>query len=213
MGRRVSPLLHRDDPDNEPLVGHVKVTRGHWLDIARDVLVHHGMAKMKILTLSEKLPASRSGFHWYFENRANCLMLCCRNGPRATKRRLWPIANGLPPTSLRHAATSFGAVWTGPCLMRGRISPSGNACAGMMDFAPACMLQTPCGWTRFSRCLNDLNMIRLRRTPVRASFILCSLAIMRLRCASPWMCVWRGFRHISQALQGGASTRRRSPNF
>ena len=27
------PVLHRDDPDKEPLVGHIKVTREDWLNV------------------------------------------------------------------------------------------------------------------------------------------------------------------------------------
>jgi AcrR family transcriptional regulator len=73
MNRRAAPLLHRDDPDREPLVGHIKVTRNDWLNIARDVLVHHGVAEVKILTLSDRLQVSRSSFYWYFENRADLL--------------------------------------------------------------------------------------------------------------------------------------------
>ncbi|WP_299624373.1 TetR/AcrR family transcriptional regulator [uncultured Tateyamaria sp.] len=70
---RPAPLLHRDDPDKSPLVGHVKVTREDWLNIARDVLVHHGVAEVKILTLSDRLQVSRSSFYWYFQNRADLL--------------------------------------------------------------------------------------------------------------------------------------------
>ena len=73
MGRRAAPLLHRDDPDKAPLVGHVKVTRDDWLNIARDVLVHHGVAEVKVLTLSARLHVSRSSFYWYFQNRADLL--------------------------------------------------------------------------------------------------------------------------------------------
>lgn len=54
-------------------MGHVKVTRDDWLNIARDVLVHHGVAEVKILTLSARLQVSRSSFYWYFENRADLL--------------------------------------------------------------------------------------------------------------------------------------------
>lgn len=54
-------------------MGHVKVTRDDWLNIARDVLVHHGVAEVKILTLSTRLQVSRSSFYWYFENRADLL--------------------------------------------------------------------------------------------------------------------------------------------
>mmetsp|Transcript_23933 Transcript_23933/g.43599 ORF Transcript_23933/g.43599 Transcript_23933/m.43599 type:complete len:223 (+) Transcript_23933:884-1552(+) len=71
---RPNPVLHRDDPDKSPLVGHVKVTREDWLNIARDVLVHHGVAEVKILTLSERLKVSRSSFYWYFQNRGDLLV-------------------------------------------------------------------------------------------------------------------------------------------
>ncbi len=34
MNRRVSPLLHRNDPEKAPLSGHVKVTRDGKLQIS-----------------------------------------------------------------------------------------------------------------------------------------------------------------------------------
>lgn len=73
MATRATPLLHRDDPDKEPLVGHVKVTRDDWLNAARDVLVTEGAASVKILPLSNRLGVSRSSFYWYFENRKDLL--------------------------------------------------------------------------------------------------------------------------------------------
>lgn len=73
MAARKGPVLHRDNPDKDPLTGHIKVTRDDWLNIARDMLVHHGVAEVKILTLSERLGVSRSSFYWYFENRADLL--------------------------------------------------------------------------------------------------------------------------------------------
>ncbi|MEM7214493.1 MAG: TetR/AcrR family transcriptional regulator [Pseudomonadota bacterium] len=70
---RTAPLLHRDDPEKDPLVGHVKVTRQDWLNMARDVLVTEGVAEVKILALSERMGVSRSSFYWYFENRSDLL--------------------------------------------------------------------------------------------------------------------------------------------
>ena len=70
---RSVPLLDRDNPKKDPLVGHVKVTRDDWLNIARDVLVSDGVAEVKILTLADRLQVSRSSFYWYFENRADLL--------------------------------------------------------------------------------------------------------------------------------------------
>lgn len=73
MATRTTPVLHRDDPDKAPLVGHVKVTRDDWLNAARDVLVTEGAASVKILPLSNRLGVSRSSFYWYFENRNDLL--------------------------------------------------------------------------------------------------------------------------------------------
>jgi len=71
MANRSSPVLHRDDPDKDPLVGHIKVTRQDWLNMARDVLVNEGIAEVKILGLANRMGVSRSSFYWYFEDRAD----------------------------------------------------------------------------------------------------------------------------------------------
>jgi AcrR family transcriptional regulator len=73
MTARVSPLLHRDDPDKDPLVGHVKVTREDWLNVARDVLVSDGVAEVKVLALGTRLEVSRSSFYGYFKSRKHLL--------------------------------------------------------------------------------------------------------------------------------------------
>lgn len=70
---RSNPVLHRDDPSKDPLIGHVKVTRQDWLNIARDVLVHKGVAEVKILGLANRLAVSRSSFYWYFSDRSDLL--------------------------------------------------------------------------------------------------------------------------------------------
>ena len=54
----------------EALTGHIKVTRGDWLRVARDLLVQDGIAGVKVLTLSERLGVSRSSFYWYFKTQA-----------------------------------------------------------------------------------------------------------------------------------------------
>ena len=73
MNKRIQPILNRDDPAKDPLVGNVKVTREDWLNLARNVLVHEGVGELKILSLSERINVSRSSFYWYFENRADLL--------------------------------------------------------------------------------------------------------------------------------------------
>ncbi|MEM0935975.1 MAG: TetR/AcrR family transcriptional regulator [Pseudomonadota bacterium] len=73
MPDRPPPVLHRDDPDRAPLVGHAKVTREDWLNVARDVLVKDGVAEVKILALADRMDVSRSSFYWYFKDRADLL--------------------------------------------------------------------------------------------------------------------------------------------
>ena len=73
MTSRATPLLHRDDPNKDPLVGHVKVTRADWLNMARDVLVTEGVGEVKVLGLAKRMGVSRSSFYWYFKDRADLL--------------------------------------------------------------------------------------------------------------------------------------------
>ena len=65
---RAAPILHRDDPDKPPLSGATKVTREDWLAQARDLLVHDGVAEVKIARIGQNLDVSRSSFYWYFKN-------------------------------------------------------------------------------------------------------------------------------------------------
>lgn len=73
MAKRAAPVLHRDNPDKEPLSGHVKVTPEDWLNVARDLLVSEGVAGVKVLAIGERLGVSRSSFYWYFKSRKHLL--------------------------------------------------------------------------------------------------------------------------------------------
>lgn len=73
MSAHVRPILHRDDPEKEPLVGNIKVTRADWVNVAMDVLVSDGVEQVKVLGLSERLGVSRSSFYWYFKSRQDLL--------------------------------------------------------------------------------------------------------------------------------------------
>ena len=68
-----TPLLHRDDPDREPLTGNIKVTREDWLNVALDVLISDGVEMVKVLPLGERPGVSRSSFYWYFKSRQDLL--------------------------------------------------------------------------------------------------------------------------------------------
>lgn len=70
---KVTPLLHRDDPEKDPLVGNVKVTREDWINVAMDVLISEGVDEVKVKPLGERLGVSRSSFYWYFKSRQHLL--------------------------------------------------------------------------------------------------------------------------------------------
>ena len=67
------PVLHRDDPEAEPLIGNIKVTRDDWLNVAMDVLISDGVEQVKVLSLAERMAVSRSSFYWYFKSRQDLL--------------------------------------------------------------------------------------------------------------------------------------------
>ena len=73
MSKAPALLLHRDDPDKPPLVGHVKVTREDWLNVARDILISEGVGQVKVLGIAERLDVSRPSFYWYFKSRKDLL--------------------------------------------------------------------------------------------------------------------------------------------
>jgi len=69
----ITSILHRDNPEKEPLVGNIKVTREDWLNVALDMLISDGVEKVKVLSLAERLDVSRSSFYWYFKSRQELL--------------------------------------------------------------------------------------------------------------------------------------------
>lgn len=95
MTTRTAPVLHRNDPDKEPLTGHIKVTREDWLNVARDTLVNDGVAEVKVLALAERLEVSRSSFYWYFKNRKDLLAALLEDWEARNTRSI--VTNALRP--------------------------------------------------------------------------------------------------------------------
>ena len=100
------PILHRNDPEREPLGGHVKVTREDWLNMARDTLVRDGVGQIKILTLADRMQVSRSSFYWYFKNRDDLLRALLDEWET---RNTASIANqcALPASGISQAVCNF----------------------------------------------------------------------------------------------------------
>lgn len=103
---RPDPILHRDDPEKDPLVGHVKVTRQDWLNLARDVLVNEGVADVKVLALSTRLGVSRSSFYWYFGNRNDLLGALLDEWEARNTAQIVASCQDPAPT-ISHAACAF----------------------------------------------------------------------------------------------------------
>ncbi|MFW8594247.1 TetR/AcrR family transcriptional regulator [Cribrihabitans neustonicus] len=97
------PVLHRDNPEAEPLVGNVKVTREDWLNVAMDVLISDGVERVKVLALAERMQVSRSSFYWYFKSRQDLLDALLKS---------WEQTNtaGMVAQAEAPAATITGAV-------------------------------------------------------------------------------------------------------
>jgi AcrR family transcriptional regulator len=69
----MAPPVKTDMPASEPQAAHVKATREDWLTAAKEVLIRHGAADVKVLSLGKKLGVSRSSFYWYFKDRKDLL--------------------------------------------------------------------------------------------------------------------------------------------
>lgn len=115
MSKRELPILHRDDPEKEPLVGHVKVTRDDWLNVARDVLVSDGMAEVKVLALGQRLNVSRSSFYWYFKSRKHLLEALLDDWEARNTRNIVAQCE-LPADSIGEAVGNFFKCFLNPDL-------------------------------------------------------------------------------------------------
>ncbi len=51
----------------------VTTSKDDWFQIALETLIAEGVERVKVLTLTEKLGASRSSFYWFFKNRDELL--------------------------------------------------------------------------------------------------------------------------------------------
>ena len=115
MTGRVTPLLHRDDPDKDPLVGHIKVTREDWLNVARDVLVSEGVAEVKVLAIGTRLEVSRSSFYGYFKSRKHLLDALLDDWENRNTRTIVEMVRA-PAGSITEAVCNFFRCFLDPDL-------------------------------------------------------------------------------------------------
>ncbi|MEL7430181.1 MAG: TetR/AcrR family transcriptional regulator [Pseudomonadota bacterium] len=108
-------VLHRDDPEKDPLVGHIKVTREDWIKVARHILVHEGISQVKILKISAKLEVSRSSFYWYFESRSDLLLALLDDWENRNTQTIVHHCEMDAP-SIGHALCNFFKCFVNPAL-------------------------------------------------------------------------------------------------
>jgi AcrR family transcriptional regulator len=108
-------ILHRDDPDKDPLVGHVKVTREDWINVARHILINEGINQVKVLTISDRLGVSRSSFYWYFENRKDLLDGLLKEWEQRNTSTIQKNCE-MPATSINMAVCNFFRCFINPEL-------------------------------------------------------------------------------------------------
>ena len=113
--RKPIPPLHRDDPDKDPLIGHVKVTREDWLNVARDILVSDGVGEVKVLTIATRLDVSRSSFYWYFKSRKDLLGALLSDW-EGWNTRLIVEHCSMPASSISYAVCNFFRCFIDPDL-------------------------------------------------------------------------------------------------
>lgn len=115
MAERPETVLHRENPDRDPLVGNIKVTREDWLNAARDILVSDGVGEVKILGLGNRLNVSRSSFYWYFENRHQLLDALLDDWEARNTRSIVDKCT-LPSGSITEAVCNFFRCFIDPAL-------------------------------------------------------------------------------------------------
>jgi AcrR family transcriptional regulator len=105
--------LHRDDPEKDPLVGNIKVTREDWLNVALDTLVSDGMEQVKVLSLANRLAVSRSSFYWYFKSRQE-LLDALLDQWLATNTAALVASTDLPAQTITQAVTNVFSCFLNP---------------------------------------------------------------------------------------------------
>jgi len=180
-------ILHRDDPDKDPLVGHVKVTRDDWINVARYILVNEGISQVKVLTISERLEVSRSSFYWYFESRTDLLNALLDDWEKRNTATIIKHCD-MEAATIGIAICSFFRCFVDPHLFdRG------------LDFAVR-------EWSR--QCLSVSSMKHTKRTVGQEFFISCSLAITHWTSMRQWRFAWGDCRAICKGSPDETSSRK-----
>jgi AcrR family transcriptional regulator len=100
--------------------GKIKATREDWLDCALRALAVEGVARVTILSLSDRLGVSRSSFYWYFKDRDQLLdALLARWNERNTRSIV--VKAEAPAASINEAVCNVFRCWVNPEIFSPRL--------------------------------------------------------------------------------------------
>ncbi len=88
----------------------VSTSKEDWFAIALDTLLNEGVEWVKVLTLTEKLGASRSSFYWFFKNRGDLLDQLLALWERKNTAAILSRA-GRPAASITEAVLNVFECW------------------------------------------------------------------------------------------------------
>jgi len=100
--------------------GNVKATREDWLDCAFGVLAAEGVARVTILSLSDKLGVSRSSFYWYFTDRDELLDSLIARWEEKNTRSIVTQAKAAA-ASINEAVCNVFRCWVDPAIFSPRL--------------------------------------------------------------------------------------------
>lgn len=115
-----APALGIDAAQKPAPIGNVKATREDWLDHALSLLAIEGVARVTVLSLSERLGVSRSSFYWYFRNRDELFDALLARWEELNTRSIVTQAEA-QAASINEAVCNVFRCWINPSIFSPRL--------------------------------------------------------------------------------------------
>lgn len=98
----------------------VSTSREDWIREALRILVEHGAAEVKVLTLARRLGCSRSNFYWFFKDR-DALLDALLDHWQAQNTQVIVERAGRPAQSIAQGILNIFDSWADPALFDARL--------------------------------------------------------------------------------------------
>ncbi len=102
------------------LSGNTKVTREDWLKGARDLLISHGVADVKVQAIGSFLGVSRCTFYWYFKSHEDLLDALLKDWQQCNTDSLINHA-AMPSATITEAVCDVFRCWIDERLFNHRL--------------------------------------------------------------------------------------------